>query len=68
MAANAFHLPSVLSESPKQCHPYCGAYAMTNTIAKEFIPTKTNMWDMQRLLILLIRYALFCCPNCCHQR
>ena len=33
MAANAFHLSSILTESPKQSHPYCGAYAMPNTMA-----------------------------------
>ena len=33
MAANAFHMSSILNESPQQSHLYCGAYAMTNAMA-----------------------------------
>lgn len=33
MSANAFHMSPILTESPQQSHPYCGAYAVTNAMA-----------------------------------
>lgn len=39
MAANAFHMSSILNESPQQSHLYCGAYANDKCYGlKEFIP------------------------------